>query len=380
MSQDLAGWVKAQALALGFGAAGIAPVEDPPQADAFLEWLARGYHGEMGYLARTAEQRVRLRRSLPWARSVVAAALPYNTPFARPEEEAGTRGWISRHAWGDDYRRVVREKLEALLDRLRRQIGPEVRGKISSDSGPILERAIARRAGLGWVGKNTLLLSTRLGSFFVLGELFLDIPLPPDDPIAERCGQCRTCLDACPTQAFVRPYLLDARRCISYLTIELKGPIPRQQRAAMGRHIFGCDICQDVCPYNSRPRLTTETAFLPRPELHRPDLVPLLEITAAAFAERFRDSGIVRPKRRGLLRNVCVALGNSKSPVAVPALARVLAEEAEAVIRAHAAWALGRIRSEAAKGALWAACGQEVDPLVQEEIRHALQDGGETVQ
>jgi epoxyqueuosine reductase len=211
-----------------------------------------------------------------------------------------------------------------------------------------------------------------LGSFFVLGELFLECELEVDEPVRDRCGQCRLCLDACPTGAFVGPYVLDARKCISYLTIELKGPIPRELRPLIGDHIFGCDLCQDVCPYNARVRVTAEPAFLPREGLFAPELVPLLALSEPEFRARFAGSPILRAKRRGLLRNVCVALGNLGRSEAVPALARVLRDEVEPLVRSHAAWALGRIQEAGARAALAQAEASERDPAVAEEIRLAL--------
>jgi len=374
MAQLLAAWVKGQARELGFGAVGIAPVEAPASGAAFRDWLRRGYHGEMAYLARTAEARLHPATRFPWARSVVAAALPYDTPFPPPAGAAEGRGWISRHAWGADYREVVRGKLELLLERIRGQAGSEVRGEAQTDPGPTLERAVAIRAGIGWAGKNTLLQSSRLGSYAVLGELFLELPLEPDGPIPEGCGQCRSCLEACPTNALVGPRVLDAKRCIAYLTIELRGPIPRALRPLIGANIFGCDRCQEVCPHNIRERLPADQVFRPRAGLHRPELAPLLALPEPAFRERFQGSPILRAKRRGLLRNVCVALGNLASPAAIPALGRALQGDAEPLVRGHAAWALGRLGDPRAKAALARSLGTEGEPWVREEIELALRE------
>ena len=264
----------------------------------------------MAYLTRTAEMRLHPDRFLPWARSVVSVALNYRTPHMRNAAVGPGRGWISRYAWGADYHDVMGEKLERLLAFVRAETAQGVQGRVFVDAGPVLDREVGARAGIGWFGKNTNLLSMRIGSFFVLGELFLDLDLDWDRPVRDRCGRCRLCLDACPTNAFVGPYVLDARKCISYLTIELKGAIPRALRPLMGAHIFGCDICQDVCPYNAKGRATGEPAFQPRPGLYAPELIPLLRLTDAEFKVRFRGSPILRAKRRGFLRNVCVALGN----------------------------------------------------------------------
>jgi epoxyqueuosine reductase len=327
----------------------------------------------MAYMARTATQRSHPGEFLPWARSVVSVALKYSAPYRRPPESEGIRGWISRYAWGEDYHDLMQAKLEQLLAFAQAVAGMEVRGRIFVDAGPVLDRDVGARAGIGWFGKNTNLLSMRLGSFFFLGELFVSLELPPDRPMQDRCGQCRLCLDACPTNAFVGPYVLDARRCISYLTIELKSPIPRELRSRMGVHIFGCDICQDVCPYNARMKPTQESAFTPRDGLHAPELIPLLALSEAGFKARFRGSPILRAKRRGFLRNVCVALGNLKRPEAVPALARTLREDPEPLVRGHAAWALGQIATPEAAAALQAARQREQEASVQEEIHQAVQ-------
>ena len=368
----LAERIKAQGLGLGFDLAGISSVRTPLHGDTFADWLRRAFHGEMAYMARTARQRLHPGDLLPWARSVVSVALNYNTPFTRNAADGQLRGWISRYAWGDDYHAMMRVKLDRLLALVRAEVGVEVQGRAFVDAGPVLEREAGAHAGIGWFGKNTNLLSMRRGSFFVLGELFLSLPLDPDRPARDRCGQCRLCLDACPTNAFVGPYVLDARKCISYLTIELKGPIPRELRPLMGTHIFGCDVCQEVCPYNARCRPTGEAAFQPRPGLHAPELLPLLQLTEAEFTARFRGSPILRTKRRGFLRNVCVALGNLARAEAVPALAEVLSRDPEPLVRAHAAWALGRIGGPEAAATLEEALRREGHPEALEEVRLAL--------
>jgi epoxyqueuosine reductase len=364
--------IKAMGTALGFDLVGVSPVQSPAHRESFAEWLRQGYHGEMAYMSRTSEKRLHPGEFLPWARSVVSVALNYNTPHSREAEGRGIRGWVSRYAWGSDYHDVMQAKLERLLESVREEAGPEVQGRVYVDAGPVMDRETGARAGIGWFGKNTNLLSMKVGSFFFLGELFLSLELEYDRPVRDRCGQCRLCLDACPTNAFVGPYVLDARRCISYLTIELKGVIPHDLRPLMGTHIFGCDICQDVCPYNTKVKPTKEQAFQPRAGLHAPELIPLLSLTEKEFKARFAGSPILRTKRRGFLRNVCVALGNLKRPEAVSALARTLREDPEPLIRAHAAWALGRIGTREAKVALHEARTREADPVVLPEIDSAL--------
>lgn len=371
-SPSLSERIKAQGLALGFDLVGISPVREPLHGTAFETWLRQSFHGEMAYMARTAGKRLRPADLVPWARSVVSVALNYNTPFVRRVADGKLRGWISRYAWGDDYHHVVQAKLDRLFSFVQDEAGPEVQGRVFVDAGPVLDREYGARSGIGWFGKNTNLLSMKIGSFFVLGELFLGLPLQPDRALRDRCGQCRLCLDACPTNAFVGPYVLDARKCISYLTIELKGAIPRELRPLMGTHIFGCDICQDVCPYNTKCRPTGEASFQPRHGLHVPELIPLLQMTEEHFKTRFRGSPILRAKRRGLLRNVCVALGNLGRVDAVPALVEALTGDPEALVRSHAAWALGRIGGRDAQMALAQALRRGNDPAVSEEIRLAV--------
>jgi epoxyqueuosine reductase len=364
--------INARGTALGFDLVGISPVQAPAHGESFADWLRRGYHGEMEYLSRTAEKRMNPGAFSPWARSVVSVAVNYNTPYDRRVERQGMRGWISRYAWGEDYHDVMQAKLMRLLEYVREEAGPEVQGQVFVDAGPVLDRDAGARAGIGWYGKNTNLLSVQIGSFFFLGELFLSLPLEWDRPIRDRCGQCRLCLDACPTNAFVGPYVLDARKCTSYLTIELKGAIPRELRPLMGGHIFGCDICQDVCPYNTKVKATREPAFHPRQGRHAPDLIPLLSLTEAGFKATFAGSPILRAKRPGFLRNVCVALGNLKRSEAVPALIATLEKDPDPLVRGHAAWALGQMPARDAEQALSEARVRETDAMVLEEIQAAI--------
>lgn len=364
--------IKARATALGFDLVGISPVQAPTHGEAFSEWLRRGYQGEMGYMSRTAGERMSPGDFLPWARSVVSVGLNYNTPCSRGAEAERLRGWISRYAWGNDYHDVMQAKLADLLDSVCQEAGPGVQGRVFADAGPLMDREIGVRAGIGWYGKSTNLLSARIGSFFFLGELFLSVELEWDRPIRDRCGQCRLCLDACPTKAFVGPFVLDARRCISYLTVELRGAIPRVLRSLIGVHVFGCDICQDVCPYNTKVRATKEPAFRPRQGLHEPELIPLLSLTEAEFREKFAGSPILRARRRGLLRNVCVALGNLKRAEAVPALTATLEKDFDPLVRGHAAWALGQVRTREGERVLHEARAREADSTVQEEIQSSI--------
>jgi epoxyqueuosine reductase len=363
--------IKDEAQRLGFELVGISAVGPPARDDSFAEWLRQGFAGEMDYMPRSAEQRRRPDKLAPWAMSVISVGMNYHTPHDRPLQTNDNRGWISRYAWGDDYHELMKRRLDSLYEKITKFHGQPVQGKAFVDSGPVLERDFAGVAGLGWIGKNTNLISPKKGSWFFLGELFLSIPLVYDKPIRDRCGKCDLCLKACPTQAFVGPYILDARRCISYLTIELKGWMPSHLRPLIGNHIFGCDICQEICPYNVKARPSAEPAFEPRQGLHAPELVALLALSEEEFRLRFRGSPIRRAKRRGLLRNVAVALGNSGSQAAVPALALALGD-GEPLVRGHAAWALGRIGGDRAASALRQRLTVEIDPEVRSEIDGAL--------
>jgi epoxyqueuosine reductase len=370
-SEALSARIKSEAQRLGFELVGLSPAKVSPHEASFAEWLRQGFAGTMDYLQRSEELRRNPQTLMPWAVSVVSVGMNYFTPFGRPEVSGETNGWISRYAWGDDYHDVMKSRLEKLLEFVRDGHDGWVEGRVFVDSGPVLERDFAGVAGIGWIGKNTHLISPEKGSWFFLGELFLSLSLAYDQPIRERCGKCELCLRACPTGAFVGPHVLDARRCISYLTIELKGSIPLHLRPLIGNHIFGCDICQEICPYNVKALRSAEPSFAPREGLYAPDLIPLLSLTAEEFRIRFRNSPIRRTKRRGLLRNVAVALGNLKSREAVPALVRALDDE-EALVRGHVAWALGRIGTAEAIVGLQKRRLLETDNGVNDEIEAAL--------
>ena len=363
--------IKESSQRLGFELVGISAVQLPPHEASFARWLRQGLAGELDYMKRTELVRRDPKNLVPWAASVVSVGMNYYTLAPRPEPTGASSGWISRYAWGDDYHDLMKHRLDALLERVTELHGNPVQGRAFVDSGPVLERDLAGIAGLGWIGKNTHLISPRRGSWFFLGELFLDLPLVYDRPIRDRCGRCELCLEACPTGAFVGPYLLDARRCISYLTIELKGWIPAHLRPLVGNHIFGCDICQEVCPYNVKASASAEVAFQPRAGLHAPELVGLLALTPDEFRRRFRGSPILRAKRRGLLRNVAVALGNLKRPEAEPALIRALDDD-EPLVRGHAAWALGQIGLRSAIEALQRRLRVESEREVKDEINGAI--------
>jgi len=350
-----------QARELGFTAAGIAAVE-PMDPAPFRAWLQAGYGADMAYLERHLPLRADLRAVLPGARSAICVALPY--PGAR-EGESPT-GVVAKYARGADYHDVVRERLALLWDELRRD-HPGAEWRIFVDGGPLPERELARRAGLGWIGKNGCLINPKMGSSFVLGEILTTLALEPTPPISGSCRACRRCLDACPTGALVAPGTVDARRCLSYLTIEHKGPLPRELRPLLGTRLFGCDACQDACPYN-RGRDVFHSPLAPAADLLAPDLPALLLMTPEDFTWRFRGAALHRAKRRGVLRNACIALGNLGDPASIPALRQAL-HDTEPLIRGHAAWASGRLGDrEALAGALQ----YETDVMVREEIELAL--------
>jgi epoxyqueuosine reductase len=328
--------IKAQAFGLGFDLAGIATLGAPDSAPEFDAWLASGYQGEMQYLERGADLRRDARRPEPGMRSAVVVAMNYG----------GTQpsGPIARYARGDDYHTVMHEKLDELGTWFAIASNGTARTRSYVDTGPVLERDLARRAGLGWFGKNTNLINPKLGSFFFIGALFTDAELEPDAPFeADRCGSCTRCLDACPTQAFTAPRSLDATRCISYLTIELKGEIPEEFRSAIGELVYGCDICQDVCPWNVRfSRDVIEPRLQPRADRVNPDAAELLALTDSEWRARFGKSAMTRAKRRGLARNAAVALGNRRDPHAIPVLTAAAQGDPEPLVRDHARWALAQ--------------------------------------
>jgi len=339
-----------RALEAGFDEARIASAFAPPVLVHFKGWIEAGRAGTMDYLVTQSERRSDLRTAFPWARSVIVAALQYDTPHpysTSTEAPVGT-GWIARYAWGDDYHEVVRARLEAL----RRVLGEDC-GRFESrayvDTGPVAEKAYAVAAGLGSYGKNTCVLNQRLGSWFFIGVLITDLDLAPDAPTTDICGSCRACLDACPTQAFPAPYVLDARRCISYLTIEVKDSIDPGLRGSMGRQVFGCDICQDVCPWNHKRQVSGGRSFAPRPGNFAPSFEELAKLTAEEFQERFRKNPVRRAKRRGLLRNVAVAIGNAGSQEQI-ALLDGLLQDADPIVREHAAWGRERLLDRLAGG------------------------------
>ena len=384
---DRTRWICERARAIGFDLCGVANAEAFDELEHLSEWLAQGHAGEMDYLR--DPRRANPQRVLEGARGVIVVALDYNSaqPYSTESAadadnvEGSPRGWISRYAWGDDYHEVLGEKLDALLAAMRREFAEPFEARAYVDTGPIVERVAAKYAGLGWLAKNTCLINEQLGSWLFLGVIITTLELKPslapgEPPPADLCGNCRLCLEACPTNAFTAPYVLDARRCISYLTIELRGAIPEEFRPRMGRAVIGCDICQDVCPWNSprRAAVTALAALQPRQlasinksvvnegearkSLFEPELEWLASLTQEDFSRIFRGSAAKRAKWRGLVRNACVALGNARIERDSETYPRVLlllsrlADSDDSLIAEHARWALARLGLQKSLGRL----------------------------
>jgi epoxyqueuosine reductase len=403
--RDLTELVKRSALEAGFDLAGVASFSDFPELRHFSDWIQRGLHGEMRYLERRNHRgeltRISAQQSFPWAHSIVVCALNYNTlPVSRSplpaatgmggaeaevsenaerETDNGSSGWISRYAWSArDYHHVVMERLRRVEAQLHEAAGTPIQTRCYVDTGPLLERVYARYAGIGWVGKNTCLINQQLGSWLFLGLILTSLKLDsgsalpigepclaPDLPAPDRCGTCTRCLDACPTAAFTAPRQLDATRCISYLTIEKRGDIPENLRALMGRHVFGCDICQDVCPWNGKSPVSMLPELQPRPGLVNPALEWLATIGEQEFQEAFRESPVKRAKRSGLRRNAAIATGNCGEPPRFLLLLRQLAQDADETVAKTARWAM----KEATSHKQPAASQKIENPLTAEDAK-----------
>ena len=367
--------IKDEARRLGFELAGVAPAVTPNGFGRLHEWLGRGFAGEMHYMKTHASVREHPRHVLDGARSVIMLAVNYRS--AQPETPKPGQAVVSRYAWGTrDYHDVLREKLKRLADFIHsRRPGCRTRGIV--DTAPLLERDFARLAGLGWFGKNTMLINKRTGSWLFLAALLVDFELKYDAPHkTSHCGTCTRCLDACPTKAFSEPYVLDARRCLSYLTIELRdAPIPEDLRSGVGAWLFGCDVCQSVCPWNRKAPVSQEEEFQPREDRTLVDAAALLELDEAEFQQRFAHSPLSRPGRRGLLRNAAIVLGNSGDLHAAGALIHAL-DDVEPLVRGAAAWALGRLGGHDAEAALQSRNQVEDNEQVLRELHHALHRQG----
>jgi epoxyqueuosine reductase len=341
--------VKRTAMDAGFDFCGVAPVTDSRELSYFPEWIAAGRAGEMKYLEARDDagelKRASLSRVAPWARSVIVCTINYNTAYPYSTKcNDSSLGWISRYAWSrEDYHDAVLRRLKQVEAKLK-DASPDLVARSYVDTGPIVERVFAKYAGVGWIGKNTCLINQQKGSWLFLGVILMSLELQPDLPAPDRCGTCTRCIEACPTDAIVAPYQLDSNKCISYLTIEKRGSIPEDLHEGIGRHVYGCDICQDVCPWNRKAPVTSASEFEPRPGLFNPALDWLAEISAEEFREKFRGSPIRRAKRTGLRRNATIAMGNSRNPGFLPILQRLASDEDE-VVAASARWAACRLQT-----------------------------------
>jgi len=341
--------IQNEARRLGFTLAGVTTPDPPPHLQVFEDWLTQGRNASMGYLSddRSRARRADLRLILPECKSILVLAVPYSDPSLQPDtssEGDEARGRVAAYAWGADYHRVLPERLQALVKFIEEQVGRTVANRWYTDTGPVLERELAQRAGLGWIGKNTCLISPKHGSYFLLAEIFLDLEIEPDSPFdTDQCGTCTRCIEACPIGCILPDRTIDAGRCISYLTIELKDDISPALRPLVGSWVFGCDVCQMVCPWNRFAAPEGDPAFALRGDGSRPDLTRELELSPKDFNHKFKNSPIQRAKRRGYLRNVAVALGNKGQPEFIPVL-EVALKDSEPMVRSHAAWAIERIR------------------------------------
>jgi epoxyqueuosine reductase len=373
--QKLARAIKERARGLGFQLVGISHPSPLPGFERYQRWLAAGHHGGMQYLAkeRALTARQDPRKLMPNCRAILSLAANH-TPVPRPHDQPG-QGRIAAYALGEDYHDVLVQRLKALMRWLEKRLGRPVEHRIYTDTGPLLERELAQRAGLGWIGKNACLINPQWGSYLFLAEVLLDLALPADEPFLwDRCGSCRRCIEACPTQCILPDRTVDARRCISYLTIEHRGAIDPSLRNLMDAWVFGCDICQQVCPWNVRfARPTQDPAFQPRPALQAPDLVWFLKLDRATYRGALRGSPLKRARFEGLLRNAIIAAANNGDPQLVPALISVLRCAGPPDLRALAAWALGGIPSRQARHALRQALASEGDPEVRQAVEQALQ-------
>ncbi len=360
--------IKQRAFEIGFDFVGVSPVGEFPQQQYYKRWLERGFNADMKYMERNTDRRMDVRNILPGAKSVISCAVNYNTafPYSTEVREKG-KGWISRYAWGSDYHEKIKSMIDDLGEYLVSVADSYIQKKTYVDTGPVLEKMYAHYAGVGWIGKNTCVINQNMGSWLFLSKIITDAELDYDSPAINRCGTCTRCLDACPTGALTEPYTLDARLCISYLTIENKGSIPFNLRERIGHNMFGCDICQDVCPWNRKAPATTENYFQPRSGLFHPDLNWLSSLGEEEFREVFKNSAVKRAKRRGLLRNVMVVAGNSGDERLVHAIEKCLHDK-EPLVRKHAAWALWKLLGDSCKERLLRLLEEEECEDVREEI------------
>jgi epoxyqueuosine reductase len=360
--------VKVKARELGFDLVGVSPVDSFPENQFYKEWLARGFAGEMKYMERAPEKRENVKNILPGAKSVISCGMNYNTDYPYSVDKTDRiKGWISRYAWGDDYHDVMNQRLLLLEGHVRENAPKDIRSRVYVDTGPVLERVYGKYSGIGWYGKNTCLINQGIGSWIFLGEIITDIELDYDSPVPDRCGTCTMCIDACPTGALRAPYVLDSNLCISYLTIEFRKKIPSGLREKMDNNIYGCDICQDICPWNRKAKVSELESFQPRDPLYNPDLMYLSQLSIEEFRKVFKNSPIKRAKRRGFIRNVMVAMGNSGHKAFIPYIKEALQDD-EALIRTHAAWALWKLEGNESFDTLSKHLNVETESSVREEI------------
>lgn len=372
MRKEITVNIKEEGYKLGFDLIGIAPVDDYPESQFYKKWLGMGFEATMSYMSNSPERREDVRSIMPDARSVISCAVNYNSdhPYSTSVKNPET-GWIARYAWGDDYHKVMKDMLSKLRDFI--EISTEDKNSLTYvDTGPVLERMYSKYSGVGWTGKNTCTINQKLGSWLFLGEIITSMELEYDSPVPDRCGTCTKCIDECPTDAIRKPYIIDSSRCISYLTIENKNEIPYKYRKEIGNNIFGCDICQDVCPWNRKSPVTDSKPFLPRKGLFQPELEYLLKLDQKTFSEIFKNSPVKRAKRRGLIRNVLVAIGNTKDSKYADLL-RDLIKDEDALIRRHAVWALWMVQGKKCLDLLRSAAEKETDEGVILELKNILE-------
>jgi epoxyqueuosine reductase len=338
-------FLKEKALELGFHLIGVTPAVRLSEAEYYRQWLAQGFVGEMDYMARNVEKREDPGRLFPSGRSIIVCGLSYHSSLlSKREHNAPVQGHISRYARGDDYHLILKNKLYALLEFIRKESTLPVEAKVCVDTVPLLEKLYGMSAGLGWIGKHGCVINQHYGSWIFLGEILVNLEFEYDSPVLDRCGKCTRCLEACPTGALIAPRILDARRCISYLTIELKTRIPEAFRGAIGNRVFGCDRCQEVCPWNQKAKVPQHPSFVPRKDLDAPDLNWLCSLSPETFSKTFPRSVILRIKLHGLLRNTIVAIGNSGDSGFIPLLRKV-DDRSDPVLQEHIAWALQHLPS-----------------------------------
>ena len=372
MQKELTDSIKLEGHKIGFDLVGIAPVGDYPESQFYKKWLNKGYDATMTYMSKNPDKRKDVRNIMPEAKSVISCALNYNTdyPYSTTQKNK-EKGWIARYAWGDDYHEVINDKLFKLKDFIEKKMGNKPDYRVYVDTGPVLERMYGKYSGIGWVGKNTCLINQEIGSWLFLGEIITSLELEYDNQVSDRCGSCTKCIDDCPTDAIREPYVLDSSRCISYFTIENKGEIPQEYRKAIGNNVFGCDICQDVCPWNNKAHTQTDDSFLPREGLYQPDLKYFLDLEQEEFSKIFKNSPVKRAKRKGMIRNVLVAIGNTGSSEYLDLIYKYLKDD-EPLIRRHAVWALWKVQGHECLNDLKAMLATETDEGVNTEINGIL--------